>query len=202
MIRTALFSLVVLFSTARVRAEPESNEHLSDRGRVLIAGAVGGWWGNREDWRISVDPSASYFLLDHLALGGYLGYSDGRTAPYGLRRRDFSLGAQVVADLPLGERASWYAVARVGYSHHRGDRAVFPGNLLVPQDQQLAEPASSPFAPLRNFVNFGLFLPFVFQVNEHVGIGFGPDIQIDWPPSHYYSIDVRLGLATWIPISI
>jgi hypothetical protein len=194
-----LLLCLTLFAASSARAD----ERLSDRGRVLIAGTVGGWWANRDDWHIHVDPSASYFLIDRLALGGYLGYSDRRTAPYGLRQRDFSLGVQAVGDLPLGKHVSWFAVAKVGYTYRRGDHYPALGVPGLPSEDQFNDGFGySAFTPIRHYVNFGLFLPFVVQFNEHVGLGFGPDIQIDWPPADYYSIDVRLGLATWIPISI
>jgi hypothetical protein len=97
--------------------------------------------------------------------------------------------------VPIGQRVSWYAIAKVGYTYRDAEG---PPQL----DFSNGLPALSPFEPTRNWIHFGLFLPFVYQLNEHVGLGFGPEIAIDWPPADYYSIDVRLGMSTWIPISI
>lgn len=53
---------------------------LTQRGRTMVFGAVGGFWSNDNGglasyarWNVNVRPGALYFLRDNLGLGGSVG---------------------------------------------------------------------------------------------------------------------------------
>lgn len=196
MIRLLALCLVLTATTAHAQS------HLSDRGRILIAGELGGWWQNHDDWHIGIGPQAAYFLRDHIGLGGYFTYTNAREGALALRSRSYQFGVTSMNELPLAERLSVWANVRVGYVRYDDD-TLPPFNLFPNATDQLVDAGSfSPFVwRSRNWVHFGLFLPFVYQVNDHVGVGIGPDVGIHWSPS-IEKVDAQIGMKTWIPISI
>ncbi|HEX5658693.1 MAG TPA: hypothetical protein VFX59_15935 [Polyangiales bacterium] len=188
----------VFAATASAQTQPE---HLSGRGRLLIAGELGGWWQNHDNWHVNLGPSVAYFLRDRIGLGAYLTYRNARQSFWGLRQRSYDVGVSSVNELPLAERLSLWPIVSVGYLRRNEDSPSFGVQATTPGVGQIGG-GLSVFSPVaRNWMHFGLFLPLVYQINSHVGVGMGPDVALDWAPDTT-ATDVQVGLKTWIPISI
>jgi hypothetical protein len=112
----ALALVLVCAMSARADAP-----RLSDQGRLLISGAVGGAYSNDDespgltaypDWAVWIAPSLLYFIRDRLGVGGYV--------DYGFERRPLlqsvlfsehvlGLGVQGASELVLTPRLGLFA---------------------------------------------------------------------------------------------
>lgn len=171
---------------------------LSDRGRLLIAGELGGWWQNHDNWHVGIGPSLAYFVRDRMGLGGYLTYENGRQGWPGTRLRSYQLGVASVNELALGARLGLWLDLHAGYLHRDQD-GVPTFNLFPTAGEPTGVSAFTTGS--KHWARFGLFVPLVYQLNHHVGVGIGPDLAIDWSPKDA-AVDVQVGLKTWIPVSI
>ncbi len=116
---------VLLASTAHAQTAPA---RLTDRGRVMVAGAVGGRWSHHPSysglhdgaqWEGHVRPGATYFVADHVGIAVSVGGGMGRRdlVIYGspARARDYDLLAgSEASDQTCGWTACWSQTGKVG----------------------------------------------------------------------------------------
>lgn len=81
--RRVVISFGLMLATNHASAHDADGPRLSDRGRGLVAGAIGGYWSNGDEsrhgvheaeWAVEVAPSFTYFFWHRLGLGVYAGY--------------------------------------------------------------------------------------------------------------------------------
>ncbi len=186
--------------TASVPAEPG----LTERGRFLVSGMVGGSWSRDHDsrigtlnsWRLNGTPSATYFLRDHIGAGLHIGAGVSRSAGGDTRRplllRNVShlqVGVHGLFEIALTRRLSlllWPALAYVHEWIHpllvSDGTFGFGGNpgAAGATFQQQATLAS----PIRRYelgyVRCALSMPLLVRLSPSIGIGFGPDLWLDF----------------------
>jgi hypothetical protein len=181
-----------------------AQERLSDRGRVLIAGQLSGYWQNHDRWQVAIEPSASWFFRDRFAIGGYLAYRDGKAGPQ-LQGATYEVGVQSVNEWALDEHLGLFFIVKAGYARHDLDGSAAPAAFATPSAQQPNDNLStrSPFSPLiagRDALHVELSIPLTYHLNQHVGIGIGPRLSVDFYPKPSHT-DVQLGAATWLATS-
>jgi hypothetical protein len=210
--RPALLTvLLLLTAVAPARAE----ERLSARGHQIVDGTTGFAWSNGDtpgsyarppEYQLWVQPSWLYFVRDRVGVGAYVGYEYGRAtqtfvldssarAPQVLQRsapvHTLALGATFAFEVLTLGRVSLYARPYLGVAWvHRRRYALVPLRADPSLELQLHARSESHWQP-----QLGVRAPVVYQVSAQLGLGLGPDLQIDLLPGQTV---VRLGFSTWI----
>lgn len=146
--RLMVFLLCLVLLPNPARASEAERPRLSDRGRTILAGGVGGYWSNNStpydgrlrgaDWSVEVSPSFTYFIWQRIGLGAYAGYAhqrfrvldkfphydlgpalESRESSESLRLDRFSMGAQSLWELALAPRLGFFFWVTAGYAHER-----------------------------------------------------------------------------------
>lgn len=187
--RLLLAALLVFACLAAPAAADELDRplaaELTRRGRLMVSGRALGVWSNdspnyfagNSTWTVRADPALTYFLRDHLGVGGALsfGWSKAQLFPRGeYRTRDFALGAELIWSGALSAR--WRVLVRpfLGYGRAWGrskDQELLPtggGVLFADIENSL------------NYVRIASSLPFIYAFNANIGLGFGPDLLLDY----------------------
>jgi hypothetical protein len=199
--RLVLFIALFVRSAGPVHAEDAAasgppRARFSDAGRVMVAGAVGGWWGSQThnhpaNWSVNVSPSVTYFVKDRIGLGVSPSIGKGNDSD-GFRVRDLGLGLHGVFDIPLAERVSWLILPTLGYNHQKRDTPPFNVQALG----QLANVAVLQSSTEQSF-RFTMFVPVALHVSSSIVIGLGPyftyDRLIGRPHATYGSSNGTLG---------
>jgi hypothetical protein len=190
-------------ATATAQRSPETPpeapkpEHLTSRHRLMVSGAIGGYWssdrsasyGSYPDWAVYARPSLAYFVRDRIGVG--VSISGGTSRHDGLlevtrpRYRFWCIhvvrpaAKQAREHLLRAARGLLRAVDRP--FPHRARRAS-PGEQRVgAQGAVFQQPlVAGYFGPdRRRFLRFALSIPVVFHVSDNVGLALGPDLWFD-----------------------
>jgi hypothetical protein len=177
---------------------------LSDRGRILLSGMVGGSWsrdhdsriGTLDSWRLNGTPSVTYFLRDHIGAGLHLGAGVSRSAGGNTRRpillRNVShlqVGVHGLFEIVLRRRLSlllWPALAYVHEWIHPSlvSDGTFGFGSNPPAVGATFQQQAALSAPFRRneigYVRCALSVPLLVRLSPSVGIGFGPDLWFDF----------------------
>ncbi|MDB4975158.1 MAG: hypothetical protein JWN48_3499 [Myxococcaceae bacterium] len=190
---------------------------LTDRGRLLVDGSVGGYASNNarspgltryNDRSVWVSPALTYFVLDHIGLGGYVDFDAQQKRIYPqLTRHSFDLGAglQTTLELPLSPRLGLLLRVSAGYTH-RWVRAIEGGSFFSTgaegRTQQQRTPLPGQGIP-DTFHGFqgSVFVPLVFHVSDSVGLGLGPYLEWDVYAAKPRLDQLRVGASSWIACS-
>lgn len=197
-------------------ARAETAPRLTDRGRTMLAGSLGGFWSNNDRgpglvvyprWAVWLSPSALYFVRDRLALGGWAHYGYQRLTGAAFTRVESELGAGVQAayELALAPRLGLLLVPQLGYLRHwrsLEEPPVFAGGAGRTQ-QQRSPLAQQQLTGTEDQLQLALSAPLLVHVTDSVAVGFGPYLRWDyyiqardWDGGRYGHL--RVGASTWI----
>lgn len=165
---------------------------LTDRGRWLLSGAVGGSWSNDradwigalEHWRVYGTPAATYFARDRIGVGLAVSASASDTVQPFVGYRDYGLAAGVEAafEIPLGTRLGLLFRPFVGYQQQWRDYRLDPSLLqplsTYPGDDSRPLPGSD--RAQLGYVRTWLGLQLLVHLSSSVALGVGPDIWADF----------------------
>lgn len=220
------FVLLTLLACAAVHAQaPEAapSARLSDRGRQMVEGALGGSWSNESEpgffdrspvWSVYAQPSWLLFIRDRIGLGAYAGYQ--------VRRPSTGLDPETAMQAPQdlsGQPVPKIWIAPIEHDFSAGVSAAFElalsgrvslfvrpylGMALLRREVNSFRwsPAASSGVVLQQVTRLdwrsqaGVRLPLVVQVSSHVGLGFGPNFVWENLAGEFNS--VRLGFTSWI----
>jgi hypothetical protein len=168
---------------------------LTSRGRLMPGGRISGFWSNDRPsnygsfstWTVNIAPSLVYFVRDNLGVGLALGgsYSEGGTVPATeLTSRAFALGAVAVWNLPLAGRISLMLRPFIGYARSWSDTMVTGNAAEGGALDALPTLSSVHVQSVAHSLRVALELPFVYAINDHVGVGIGPDLAFD----HFFDL--------------
>ena len=188
-------------------ASETERPRLSDRGRTILAGGVGGYWSNNStpydgrlrgaDWSVEVSPSFTYFIWQRIGLGAYASYAHQRFRVldkfpyYGLgpslgwvessesvRLDRFSVGAQSLWELALAPRLGLFFWVTAGYAYERL-RPRSSEEFFSSNAAGATTQQRPPGLPscCQHAVDATLFVPLTFHVSDSVAVGFGPRIH-------------------------
>jgi hypothetical protein len=182
-VRAIVVSLIALLPAwAAAQDFPEDDPpRLTDRGRTLLSGAVGGWYSPEEEsptrWSVEVRPAFLRFVVDHLAIGGYLNVGAMRRdvlvlGPYGPTERVKTVntraggGVQVLYEVELASNMGLVLSSSLGtdWTQSTSD----PSYATLPRDTR------------RHLLQVGLTAPLLFHLSDAVGVGFGPFAALDY----------------------
>lgn len=218
--------LLALLASATVHAqaaEVRTVPRLSDRGRQMVEGAVGGSWSNESEpgfynrspvWSVYAQPSWLLFVRDRVGLGLYVGYEVRRPST-GLDRELASQSPQDLSGPPLPP--IWQAP--IEHDVAAGVSAAFelvlggPVSLFVRPYLGLSwrtrernmfglDPGAPSGVAVRQVTQVdrrtqvGVRVPLVVQLSSHVGLGFGPDFLWENLAGDFNA--VRFGFTSWI----
>ncbi|MDB4985196.1 MAG: hypothetical protein JWN04_374 [Myxococcaceae bacterium] len=230
--RASTLALAIALSLcSTVRAQDAAHlrmPRLSDRGRQMVDGSLGGSWSNEREpgfddrsprYSVWLQPSWVYFIRDRIGLGAYLGYRlsrvstgydsqlyrqarEGTTSArlYSPLNHDLSAGITAAVEVFVLGRLSLYARPYLGLSVLW--RAFSYSNLDPGHPEAHVR---SPFGfhvehdhELR--AQLGVRLPLVYQLSNAVGLGFGPDLLWENLAGDFNAL--RLGVSSWLALSI
>ena len=197
-----LFSLIllsVLATTGVAHAQTEGTAKLTDRGRIMLGGVIGGHWSNtpsrsapsqRPPWEAYAQPSVTYFVANRVGLGLSVGGSFGQrdqtfrmrlSGSWAAKARDYELwaGPDATLELPLVDKLSLLALPGVYYM--RAWRRLRQRAFQASDGDGYIEPASTLdiFEYDAQFLRFALRLPLVFHLSPSVAVGLGPALWWD-----------------------
>jgi hypothetical protein len=219
----ALLSLLACAAVQAQAAEAAPSARLSDRGRQMVEGALGGSWSNESEpgffnrtpvWSVYAQPSWVLFVRDRIGLGVYAGYQ--------VRRPSTGLDPETAMQAPQnlsGQPVPRFWIAPIEHDFSAGFSAAF--ELVLSGRLSLFVRPYLGMALRRREVNrlfwspgaangialgqvtrldwqsqVGMRLPLVVQVSSHVGLGFGPDFL--WENLAGNLNSVRFGFTSWI----
>lgn len=159
---------------------------LTDRGRLVLSGSVGGSWSNDHSglygalkhWSVYGRPSALYFLRDGIGLGLVLsgGASSTRGSYASYRDLDVAFGPEAAFEIALGSRLGLLWRPFVGYLQQWRDEET--GELIEDLNSGALTPASR--ARGVGYVRTWLSLQLLFHLSPSVAIAAGPDVWADF----------------------
>lgn len=193
--RILLLSILLASAVTTTHAQDLAAGRLSDKGRVLLEGSMGGEWARKPPpyseavkWAVHVQPGVTYFVRDRLGIGGafgaglterpYLAYG----APHDAAARDFEfwIGPHALWDVPMTERVS--LLVRPGVFYSRRFRHL--RNVPTPdQGATVSDPTQIDIDRAEydaRFVRFALSLPLTLHLSSSVALGFGPAGWFDY----------------------
>lgn len=218
-----LGALLLLLVCSSARAQPKLPPRMSDRGRHMLEGALGGSWSNEDEpgpfdrapvWSAYAQPSWVYFVRDRVGVGAYLGYRIARVST-GIDRETW-LQASASPSRDSGAQA-WKGPLQHDLSagisaafelFESGRLSLFArpyvGVSVYFREVRALRYTDSPFDPVglasrRRHdarAQLGLRLPLVYQVSSAIGLGFGPDLL--WENLAGGFDNVRLGVSSWL----
>jgi hypothetical protein len=174
-LRQLVALMCLLLPSLSLAQESELSPRLTDRGRVMLTGTVGGWYSPDEPgtrsarWSVDLRPGFYWFVQNRFAVGGYLNV--------GVQRRQVRVestavgaggGLQILYEVVLGERLGLVLSPWLGYGWWREG---FEADFAFYHSQAL---------------EFGLSLPLLFHLSDSVGVGFGP----------YADLNLGIGVPT------
>ena len=184
--KTLIVSLLAMFLLGP-SARAEEPPRLSDGGRTMVGGPLGGsWWMRPEPihspgrgiprWEAWLRPSIVHFVRDRVGLGLYGGYgaTRGRFEPFtDYWDQAVSLGATAAIEAVVSGRFGLFLLPYFGYARRwreaEHDFQAWAGSATEPYESRQTD----------NRLQFGLSIPLVFHVSESVAIGFGPNLLIE-----------------------
>jgi hypothetical protein len=205
--RLMVFLLCLVMLPNPARASETESPRLSDRGRTLLAGGVGGYWSNNStphdgplrgaDWSVEVSPSFAHFIWPRIGLGAYASYAHQRfrvldrvpyyglgpsvestESPESFRLDRFSVGAQSLWELVLAPRLGFFFWVTAGYGYERL-RQRSPEEFFTSSATGATTQQKLSGSPscCQHAFEATLFVPLTFHVSESVAVGFGPRVH-------------------------
>ena len=167
-LRPLVLCMCLLVSSSANAQESEPSRRLTDRGRAMLTGSVGGWFSPDDPatrtarWSIDLRPGFYLFVQNRFAVGAYCGVGVQRRQ---VRVDSIAIGAggglQVLYEVELGERLGLVLAPWLGYDWWRETYAADSSD----QSQAL---------------QIGLSLPLLVHLSDSVGVGFGPYAELNY----------------------
>jgi hypothetical protein len=162
-----LWACLLVPSVAHAQ-DSETSQRLTDRGRAMLTGTVGGWYSPDEPhtrsvrWSVDLRPGFYWFVQNRFAVGAYLDLGVQRRQ---VRAESTAIGAggglQLLYEVELGERLGWMLSPWLGYDWWQEG---FDADTVYHSQA----------------VEFGLSLPVVVHLSSSVGVGFGPYADLNY----------------------
>ncbi len=155
----------IVAAPAPAQAQAQA-QRFGARGALAISSDVGlsvqHQFVNPEEQRsavttLSLHPAADYFLIDHLSIGGYAGFT--YTGVLDASAFNIGLGPRIGYDFNLGSHFSFWPKAGAAFNHTTVSLGWSSGS--------------------NNAVTLNLFAPFLFHPVDHFFLGFGPNFDVD-----------------------
>ncbi|MEY4578480.1 MAG: hypothetical protein RL701_3183 [Pseudomonadota bacterium] len=137
---------------------------------------------------IQLAPSADYFIIDNLSVGGVISVDYSRSGNSdGIR---FGIGPRVGYNFGLSDTFSIWPKAGLAYAHSNVSTTV-----------DVAGPASIETSRDANALALNLFVPFMVHPARHFFAGFGPFLDTDLSGDHRVTVfGGKLTIGGWLDI--
>ncbi|MET0386479.1 MAG: hypothetical protein ABW321_10995, partial [Polyangiales bacterium] len=137
---------------------------------------------------IQLAPSADYFIIDGLSIGGFVSFDYSKSGSSDGTR--FGIGPRVGYNFGLSDTFSVWPKAGFAYAHSSTSTSV-----------DLGESMTSETSSTNDAIALNLFVPLVVHPARHFFAGFGPFLDTDLSGANRVTVfGLKLTMGGWLDV--